>query len=402
MEQFSLILPKFEEQHAGLFGKHLVQIQHRLEDTGLFTDEKLGELIDRCPPEHRSINTMGFDLKNPIWREGTFADVPGIEVIEAIRKGRMWLNIRRLMDYDKDYANLLDTIFSELEGHVPNLETFKRNMTVLISSPKVQVFYHADIQGQCLWQVRGKKRVYIYPATDNFVSPQNIECILLRETEEEMPYQTWYDDYATAVDLEPGTMLHWPLYAPHRVVNHDCLNVSLTTEHWTNEIWRSYATHYGNGVFRRTLGLKRLKTVPNGAHVYFKAGAAFAWKKVKADNAKYVQKTVDFQIDPDNDTGMRDIDPFMISGQNNISKAASQAVFIVCDLPTTNDSVTNFTVVTHRLLQGKFTLSVDRIIQRVQQIVGMQIEWFYRTDDILDRALKETGSRQLYCRRSNS
>jgi hypothetical protein len=37
-------------------------------------------------------------------------------------------------------------------------------------------------------------------------------------------------------------------------------------------------------------------------------------------------------------------------------------------------------VVSQSLLQGKLILFVDTIIQQVQQIVGMQIGWFSRTD----------------------
>lgn len=308
----SPLLPSFEQRHVDLFGEQVIQMEHRLAETGLFTDEKLGEMIDRCPAEHRSINTMGFDLENPVWREGTFGDVPGIEVIQAIRNGRMWTNIRRLMDYDKDYADVLDKIFSEFENKVPNLETFKRNMTVLISSPKCQVFYHCDIQGQALWQIHGKKRVYVYPTSKAFLKPKAIESILLRETEEEMSYEPWFDEYAQVFDLEPGQMLHWPLYGPHRVENHDCLNVSLTTEHWTKEIWKSYATHYGNGVLRRSLGLNKLSTDPKGMHVYVKAGAAFARKKIDNHNARYIKKMVDFTVDPASKTGMKDIEPFQV------------------------------------------------------------------------------------------
>ena len=87
-----------------------------------------------------------------------------------------------------------------------------------------------------------------------------------------MPYEKWFDDYATVFELQPGEMVTWPLYAPHRVLNHDCLNISVTMEHWTKQIWNSYAVHYGNGVLRRTLGLKNPSTVDHGLHVYPEGG----------------------------------------------------------------------------------------------------------------------------------
>ena len=125
-----------------------------------------------------------------------------MEAIDAIEKGRMWMNIRRVMDWAPEYRTLLDEVFDEFEARMPGFKTFKRNLGVLISSPNANVFYHADIQGQSLWQIEGIKRVYIYPRSEVFITPKSVEKILLRETAEDMPYENWFDDYATHVDLQ--------------------------------------------------------------------------------------------------------------------------------------------------------------------------------------------------------
>ena len=92
--------------------------------------------------------------------------------------------------------------------------------------------------GQSLWQIRGTKRVYLYPPVAPFLTPEQIERIILSGVEVDMDYAPWYDEHAAVFDLKPGEMLHWPLNSPHRVDNHDCLNVSLTTEYWTDPIRR--------------------------------------------------------------------------------------------------------------------------------------------------------------------
>jgi hypothetical protein len=220
----------------------------------------------------------------------------------------MWMNIRRVMDWAPEYRALLDRVFGEFEARMPGLRTFKRNIGVLISSPNMKVHYHADIQGQSLWQISGVKSVYLYPAADPFVDPKNIEKILLRETTERMPYHEWYDEHATVVELQPGEMLTWPLYAPHRVVNHDCLNVSVTMEHWTDEIWRSYAVHYGNGVLRRAIGLRHPSTRADGLAVYPKAASALIWKRLGRQLTGDVVKARDFRVDPTSPNGRRSLD----------------------------------------------------------------------------------------------
>ncbi len=118
---------------------------------------------------------------------------------------------------------------------MPDFKTFKHSVGLLVSSPKAQVFYHADVPGQALWQLRGKKRIYIYPAELPFLEPRELENVVRGITEEEVTYKSWYDDYARAYDLEAGDMLHWKLNGPHRVVNLGTVNVSLTTEHWTTD-----------------------------------------------------------------------------------------------------------------------------------------------------------------------
>jgi hypothetical protein len=215
----------------------------------------------------------------------------------------MWMNIRRVMDWAPEYGKLLDEVFDEFEKRMPDFRTFKRNFGVLISSPNANVFYHADIQGQSLWQIEGVKSVYVYPRSEVFLTPQSVEKILLRETAEDMPYEKWFDEYATMIALHPGEMISWPLYAPHRVQNHDCLNISVTMEHWTKQIWNSYAVHYGNGVLRRTLGLNNSSTKDHGLHVYPKAGAAFLWKKMGRQISGDVVKRREFRIDAASEIG---------------------------------------------------------------------------------------------------
>jgi hypothetical protein len=297
------IVVDWQERHERLFGQHAIKLRHRLIETGLFDRENLGRLIERCPKSHLGLESVSFEGAVHKRIYGELGSASGLQTIEAIENGSMWMNIRRVMDWAPEYNDLLNRIFAEFEARMDGFKTFKRNIGVLISSPNAKVPYHADIQGQSLWQISGVKRVFVYPRSDIFMSPKNIEKILLRETTEDMPYQAWFDEFATVFDLHPGEMLTWPLYAPHKVENHDCLNISVTMEHWTQPIWNSYAVHYGNGVLRRTLGLNNTSTREHGVHVYPKAAAAFLWKKMGRQVEGDVVKTRDFRISPESANG---------------------------------------------------------------------------------------------------
>lgn len=294
------------------YGKSIVHVHHRLHDSPLFTDEALARLIEIYPREHYDLHTMTEDAAShnkDSWREGDLGACSGEDVIEAIRHGHIWLNLRKVMTVSMDYAELLERMFAETESHVPGLRTYKHNLGILISSPKAQVFYHADIPGQSLWQLRGKKRVYIYPFGAPFLSQEAMERIVLGEADEsEMVYEPWYDDHATVFDLAPGEMLHWPLNGPHRVVNLDTLNVSVTTEHWTDAVRASYLAHYANGILRRH-GVSNPRHTTAGPVFWAKAALAAAYKFGGAQKKRRFEHWIDFAIDPAAPRGWIDIPP---------------------------------------------------------------------------------------------
>lgn len=120
------------------------------------------------------------------------------------------------------------------------------------------MYYHADLPGQCLWQIIGRKRVYVYPAHEPFISMADLENIALFDMELDVPYADWYDRHAQVMDLSPGELLTWPLNAPHRVENYDCLNVSMTVSYSTEAIHRAQQVKLANGILRHRFGMKTL------------------------------------------------------------------------------------------------------------------------------------------------
>lgn len=299
------------DTHTRDYGKRLVHIHHRLHQSPLFTDAAIERLIETYPREHYDLHTMvPGEHKRETWREGDIGNRSGREVLEAIRNGQIWLNLRKVMTVCEPYAELLERMFGEIEAHVPGLRTYKHNFGILISSPKAQVFYHADIPGQSLWQIRGEKRVYLYPNEAPFLPQEGLEAIVLNEADEsDLPYHEWYDNEATAIDLQPGEMLHWPLNAPHRVVNLDTLNVSITTEHYTADIRNSYVVNYANGILRRRFGFSDLSRNTGGPAFLAKMALAAAYKYSGVQKQKRFKRHVDFAIDPSAPLGFRDISP---------------------------------------------------------------------------------------------
>ncbi len=303
------VFTDFAPHHAELFGKHTVNLGHRLHESELFSDASLARLIERTPRHSYHVNTMDVTTHDPrTRREGVIEGLSGAEALEAVRKGHIWILLQQPHEIEDGYADTLRSIYAELGERVPRFKSYNHKMSILISSPKVQVYFHADVPGQTLWQVRGVKRVYVYPNIPPFLPQPNIEKIVLGEAHEiSLPYQPWFDEYAQVTDLEPGRMLHWPLNCPHRIVNADCLNVSFTTEHMTDELRNAYAVNYANCILRRRLGVQTLSRPVSGPGLYARLGLAAVHKQLGLQGHRRSGFKIDFKVDPAAPFGVRSI-----------------------------------------------------------------------------------------------
>jgi hypothetical protein len=249
-----------------------VRLAHRLDRHPIFSLSSLADLIDGYPRAHYSLVEMGPQGSNRrLWREGDLGGLKGTEVIEAIRRGRMWLNLRNVGKIHRAYGEALREIFAEIQANVPGYETYDQTSGILISSPKAQVYYHMDLPGQSLWQIHGRKRVFVYPNRAPYLTPEELERIALYEVEVDVPYNPAWDKAAAVFEIGGGEMLHWPLNAPHKVENLDSLNVSMTTEYWTEAIRRSQIVNLANGILRDKLGFAPSSRSTSGPGFWAKA-----------------------------------------------------------------------------------------------------------------------------------
>ena len=248
------LLENWTPEQAARMENAIFVAQHRLHELPLFDDELLIELLDRHPRQDLGINTMGTDpVRHDQWQEGRAGQLNAEQLFEAANAGRIWLNLRRVMDHHADYARLVNALYEELEAGCPGLATYNRSANLLISSPQAIVYYHVDCPVNMLWHLRGTKRVWAYPLESGIVSDETIEGVLCGEKSEELEFQMEWDDLAVSYDLQPGEMVTWPQHTPHRVVNTGGLNVSLSTEHMTRRAARRNNVYLANRHFRHIL-----------------------------------------------------------------------------------------------------------------------------------------------------
>ncbi len=311
-EAASSLLPNWTNDDFLSLEKGVLLAEHRLADTGLFTDEALTRIIDSHPPECLHINTMGDDASHFEWREGDRNGVPADELLQLLKRGHLWINVRNLLDHQSEYARVIHQLYDELEAHSPDFVARDRSANLLISSPSALVHYHVDLPVNMLWHLRGTKRVWVYPHFDfRFVSQAVMELVCSGDFSEDVPYDPSFDRYALVFDVQPGQLLTWPQHTPHRVENLEGLNVSLSTEHKNARAKRRINVHLANQLLRRHLGWKNLRTEVEGpaAHLKETLARVVRWSNKLAGKQKQPYTyPISFEVDPTAPAGFRLLD----------------------------------------------------------------------------------------------
>lgn len=279
------------------FGKSLIQASHDLHTREQFTDEGLAQILDDYPREELGIWTFGGHCEGMGTAiKGKAPNASGKEILEAVKRGTFWLNLRKCNEHVGYLEDTADDIFDSLED-ATDKRLRKRDMGLLISSPEVHVNYHLDIPLVCLLQLRGEKRIWMYPADEHHAPSAQVEDIVHTRREEDLTFSNAFDDNAEIVDLKPGMAITWPQTAPHRVQNADCVNVSLSCEYMTLPALVQANAIYMNGVLRSKFGVDPVRTKQITPLNLGKAAMARLVKAAARAGAPKSPSPVEFEID---------------------------------------------------------------------------------------------------------
>ncbi|MFS2318003.1 hypothetical protein RMQ97_08700 [Maricaulis sp. D1M11] len=253
MSQFSSV---WSEEAKRDFRRTPIVVKHNYHEHNAFSDLSLAALLDRHPRDMIDFCTMGDDATDrDSWRAGDPGDLSGEALIDAVRHGKLWINIRHAMDTDDQYRPIFDAMLADMKRARPGFNPLLAEAGILISSPTAQVFLHSDVSETMLWHMRGVKRFRTYRPEAPYYDPQDMEAVLHKEQTEDIPFDPAWDADAYTVDLHPGMATNWPLHGPHRIENQSGLNVSVPFEISTPESRRQNAVIFANGFMRRHWGL---------------------------------------------------------------------------------------------------------------------------------------------------
>ncbi len=304
-----MIINDWAVEHTEKFQKETFRIKHDLISTGLFSDDALSELLDKHPKDQLDVCTLG---DHPVYqykfRTGDVRGVDGKTLIEAAKAGTIWMNLRKAMNIHPEYKAVLENMYGEI-ATLTGKKPFHARGGILISSPAAQVPLHFDATETILWHIRGQKRIFLYPQTEEFLPDEDYEALMFRVTEDYLPYNSEMEAAADVYDLAEGEMITWPLNRPHRVENQSYC-VSVTTEYSTPESSVKNAAMYTNAVLRRKLGLNPNWQTASTPEKYIKAGMGKVLRKIGVLNTLKQDDMVSFKIDKTLPGYVRDVEPY--------------------------------------------------------------------------------------------
>ncbi len=307
----SKMLRNWTDAKTQAFQKEIMSFEHNLGATGLFTDEALINLLERHPLDKLDVCTMGAadhpEYPNK-FRTGDSRGVSAKALLDAVKAGRIWLNLRQAMNIHDDYKRVLDAMYGELAEETGN-KAFNPKGGILISSPVARVPYHFDKTETILWHVRGKKRIYIYPLEQKFISDSDYEKVLTDALNDDLPYDSSFDADAKIIDLAEDTALLWPLNSPHRVDNQSFC-VSVTTEYSTRQSGMKNAAMLTNATLRARMGLNPSYSDDGHMTRHVKSILGRAISKVSLAPKIVKPDMVTFKIDQDAEDFLVDVEPF--------------------------------------------------------------------------------------------
>lgn len=304
-----MILKNWTDKHSEKFRNEAFKVKHDLTETGLFTDEALADLLDRHPKDQLDVCTLkDHDVFGNTFRTGDVRGVDGRTLIDAVKKGSIWMNLRKAMNLHPDYKAVLDKMFAEL-SEISGQKPFQARGGILISSPTAKAPFHFDPTETILWHIRGHKKFFLYPDSEDFLADKDYEKVIFSQSEDNLPYRTDMESSAQCFDLFDNEMLTWPLNRPHRVENMSYC-VSVSTEYSTAESSIKNAAMYTNAALRNKFGMSPNWRTASLPEKVVKAGMGRVLRKIGVLNEMRAVDYVSFQIDPNLPNYIRDVPPY--------------------------------------------------------------------------------------------
>jgi hypothetical protein len=299
---------QWSDEEARNFGIVPQVNRHTIHQLPWFDDPHLVELIDKHPRSKMRVFTSGTDpeKRHQDWQAIDTEGASAEDILNAVRVGKLWVNLQRIDTVDSRFGQLGKELYGEIERRSSHYKPVWVNHAFLfISSPNAMVYLHADYQPNMLWHIRGSKRIWIYPAYDSRIATLKRIEEICSGGEDDLVFKPEFDGIGQVFTIGPGDTVSWPARSPHRVVNGNDLNVSLSTFHETSDDFLRVTDHCADYFFRSVF--PPIAGVNGPARpvkrLAYKAARRAGWVKSRPVKEFYAK----FRIDPNAPGGISPI-----------------------------------------------------------------------------------------------
>ena len=174
------------------------------------------------------------------------------KAIERFEEERAYVVIYN-PELDPEYRVVIEGVLAEIAAHTATLDPGLTwySTYIFISTRGAVTPYHMDREMNFLCQIRGTKRVQLWDPADEEVMTDAQKDLLLAHVGERPPFRDALESKASTFDLVPGTGVHQPFIAPHRVYTGPELSVTLAVTYRTRRSDVRTVAHVFNARLRR-------------------------------------------------------------------------------------------------------------------------------------------------------
>jgi hypothetical protein len=224
------VLTDPDGQFARNYNRHHFQFSHGLKDHPFFELSSLVALARRMPDHRDTYWSNGKAEVTDRWDVSRDGRLSLEDTITHIADNNSLVLLKHT-EQDPVYGPVFKEFLAKVvdySGDQVRRDVAVGEILILISSPKRITPYHMDGECNFVVQVVGNKTLSVFDQTDRtLVSDEAIEQCHTGEMNS-IVYDKDRQSEATIYELNAGTGVHIPLYAPHWVRNHDNISVALS------------------------------------------------------------------------------------------------------------------------------------------------------------------------------
>ncbi len=259
------LLPESEGQFAANYNQRPFLFPHGLTGHELFELPALLALARRMPDHRDTYWSNGKPQVDDRWERNSAGRLSLEDSITGIAANNSMVILKHA-EQDPVYAPLLRAFLSrvvDLAGDVMRRDIVVGEVLILLSSPDRLTPYHMDAEVNYLVQVTGNKTVRVYDQTDRALVTHGERERYFAGDYNSAPYREGKLEEATVFELNAGSGVHIPVFAPHWVQTHSNVSVALSVNYELRSVKRLERIYYTNRLLRRA---KLSPAAPGASH----------------------------------------------------------------------------------------------------------------------------------------